>query len=33
MRSVEPTLIASIPRKMVTGKRGNMIVGPAAAGQ
>jgi hypothetical protein len=27
------SLIASITREMVTGKRGNMIAGPAAAGQ
>jgi len=31
MRRVVPTLIDSITREMVTGKRGNLIAGPAAA--
>jgi hypothetical protein len=32
MRSVEPALIDCITRETVTGKRGNMIAAPAAAG-
>jgi hypothetical protein len=32
MRGVEPALIDSITREMVTGKQGNMIAGPGAAG-